>query len=232
MIYGLSDPHLDYTKEKKMDIFGKRWENYEEKIFERWAATVGEEDWVLIPGDISWAMTPETARADLARIDELPGKKILSRGNHDYWWASLTKIRNLGFDSITFLQNDSICVEGVNICATRGWTDKSAHDFDEADLKVYQRELIRLGLSLEKRDREKPTIVMLHYPPFSTRGEPNEFAAMLRDEGVECCVYGHLHSDGLKNVVEGLVDGVEYHCLSADYLDFVPKKLLGEERRK
>ena len=143
MIYGLSDLHLDYTKKKSMDVFGDNWKNYEERIFENWNNIVKEEDLVLIPGDISWAMYMEDAYIDLERIDNLPGKKILLRGNHDYWWQSLKKLNNLGFKSLNFLQNNSFFLKETNFCGTRGWDPRDSNGFSEEDEKIFKRERIR-----------------------------------------------------------------------------------------
>lgn len=224
MIYGLADLHLDITKEKDMKVFGEVWEDYEEKIFRSWKELVKPEDLVLVPGDISWAMTLEEAKYDLDRVDALPGTKVILRGNHDYWWQSLKKIREMGFQTIHAVQNNAFEFGDYVICGTRGWNPRDSADFTEQDEKIFFREMNRLILSLKEGMKiEKEIIAMLHYPPFNRDKTPNEMTEILREFGVKTCVYGHLHSDGLKQVVEGNIDGIEYHCISADYLQFRPK---------
>lgn len=224
MIFGLADLHLDYSKKKSMEVFGDPWLDYEEKIMTAWTRDVTDSDTVLLPGDISWAMNLEEAIHDLKRIDALSGKKIILKGNHDYWWSSLAKLNKLELENILFLQNNSFVVEGFDICGARGWMDKSNPEFSEADQVIYERELIRLELSLETAS-ENEKIVMLHYPPFGMDGKPNDFSKLIEKYEVSLCVYGHLHGEGLKNVQEGIINGCEYRCLSADYLKFIPKKL-------
>lgn len=206
-----------------MGIFGGVWKGYQDKIFYNWNKIVGRDDLVLIPGDISWAMKVQDAEIDLRKIDELNGKKILLKGNHDYWWESLNKLNKLGLNSIRFLQNNSFQVKDVNICGTRGWKSKDSKDYNPSkDESVFKRELLRLEMSLDNRDKLLETLAMLHYPPFNSDGIPNEFANILSSNGVKKCIYGHLHGEGLKDRVEGVFDGVEYICVSADKLDFKP----------
>lgn len=221
LIYSISDLHLDYTKEKSMDVFGPKWKNYEEKIFENWKKKVKEDDLVLIAGDISWQMRLEQAELDLKRIDQLPGKKILTKGNHDYWWQSITKNRECDFTSIEFIQNDSVLWRDWSICGIRGWADPSSTEFSKHDQKIFKRELHRLNLTLQSAKTED-IILMIHYPPFNIQKEPNEFVEIMREYKVKYCVYGHLHSDGLHQVVEGNIDGIEFICSSSDYINFDP----------
>lgn len=223
MIYGLADLHLDHTNEKSMEIFGPRWNDYQNRIFENWESQVTEADLVLVPGDISWGLRLEDAKPDLERINNLPGKKILLRGNHDYWWQSLNKLNGLGLDTLFFLQNNSYYFKGVNIAGTRGWIPRDASELGENHETIFKRELIRLDLSLKSIDNTDEIIAMLHYPPFERDGQPNEFHDILKHYRVIKCVYGHLHSEGLSAVVEGVFDGIDYRCLSADYIDFTPK---------
>lgn len=223
MIYSISDLHLDYTKEKTMSIFGDRWEDYEERIFHNWKETVRDDDLVLVAGDISWAMNLQSAYYDLIRIDEMPGKKVFIKGNHDYWWSSLNKNNSLNLESIFFLQNNYFEFNNFCIVGTRGW------DFiteESEGYNIYRRELLRLELSLNSAPKGKEKICMLHYPPFTNEGLPDDFHHILKEHGVKKCVYGHLHGPGLINVVEGVVDGVEYFCTSSDYLEFKPIKLV------
>lgn len=231
MIWAIGDLHLDYKKEKPMDVFGKAWKNHEEKIFEAWRERVAPDDTVLVVGDISWALKLEEGKKDLARIDDLPGRKILIKGNHDYWWSSLNKLNELGLETVDFLHNTGMVVGNVAICGSRGWTDIDAGSVDEQDEKIYKRELNRLKLSIDAMEKEAEEkeishrIAMLHYPPFSSKGEPNDFADILKEAKIDLCVYGHLHSYGHKFVVEGEFDGVRYQCVSSDYIGFKVQKL-------
>ena len=231
MIWAIGDLHLDYKKEKPMDVFGKAWKNHEEKIFESWREGVAPDDTVLVVGDISWALKLEEGKKDLDRIDDLPGRKILIKGNHDYWWSSLNKLNELGLETVDFLYNTGMVVGNVAICGSRGWTDIDAGSVDEQDEKIYKRELNRLKLSIDAMEKEAEEkeishrIAMLHYPPFSSKGEPNDFADILKEAKIDLCVYGHLHSYGHKFVVEGEFDGVRYQCVSSDYIGFKVQKL-------
>ena len=226
MIYSISDLHLDYTKEKSMELFGGNWDNYEERIFENWKKIIGEDDCVLIPGDISWAMTIDESFKDLKRIDEMPGIKIMLKGNHDYWWSSLKKVNDMGFKTIKYLQNNSFVFNDINIIGTRGWASKDSIEFNENDEKVFDRELLRLEMSFNSiEDKTKPVIAMLHYPPFNRDRKLNEFGELLKKLNVDICIYGHIHGPGLQGIEaqEGLIDNIEFHCVSSDYLEFIPK---------
>lgn len=232
MIWAIGDLHLDHTKSKPMDIFGDNWADHDEQIFDYWREKVGEDDLVLLVGDHSWALKLEEAIPDLQELDELPGRKILSKGNHDYWWSSLNKMNQLGFKSLDYLNNNAFIFNNIGIIGTRGWCDIDSSGFDEHDEKIYARELQRLELSMQALDKLKKeqdvdkVIAMIHYPPFSSKGEPNDFAKLLSDFKVDLCVYGHLHSEGHRFIVEGEHLGVDYLCVSSDYVDFKVKKIL------
>lgn len=229
MIYAIGDLHFDYSKRKPMDIFGDNWIDHEEQIISNWKAMVEEDDLVLLPGDISWALKLHEAYEDLRRIDELPGKKVFIKGNHDYWWQSLNKMNNLGFKSIYFMQNTSYIHKGVSISGTRGWMSRDNDSFDESDERVFSRELLRLDMSLKDvKEEVKKKIVMIHYPPFNMNLKPNEFVEVMREHKVDICIYGHLHAEGHKYAVEGNIDGIEFHCVASDYMDFIPKFIIGE----
>lgn len=226
MIYGIGDLHLDYSRKKPMDIFGENWLDHEEKIFENWKSKIKSEDLVLMPGDISWALKLEDAYNDLKKIDELPGKKIITKGNHDYWWESKKKMNSLGLETIFFLQNDSYKYENITVVGTRGWKAKDSEDFTEHDEKMYNREVNRLKLSLDSiENRGDKIISMLHYPPFNLDSSPNEFVNLMREYDVDICIYGHLHSEGHKYVVEDIIENIEFLCVSSDYIDFNPFKI-------
>lgn len=222
MIYALSDPHLDGGQNKPMNIFSDKWLNHKYKIEENWKRVVKDSDTVLIAGDISWAMKLEDAIEDLRFIDSLSGKKILSRGNHDFWWTGLKKMQSLNLKTIQFLQNNSYSVEDYEIAGSRVWLDSTSKDYIEADKKITDREVIRLKLSLDSCKKDRPIIAMLHYPPFNNKDKPNVFAEILKEYGVEACIYGHLHSKNFDNVNVGMIDGVEYFLTSCDYIDFTP----------
>ena len=161
MIYAIADLHLDYTEEKSMEVFGEGWANYQERIFENWENKITDDDTVLIPGDISWAMDIKNAKVDLSRINNLKGKKILMKGNHDYWWSSLKKLDELNLESLHFLQNNHFEVEDYDICGTRGWISRDNKDFNDHDEKIFNRELIRLENSF-KESKSENRIVLLH----------------------------------------------------------------------
>ncbi len=180
---------------------------------------VKDDDLVLLPGDISWALKLDTASLDLKRIDELPGIKIISKGNHDYWWSSLNKMNNLGYKTIHFIHNNSFEYKNYSICGTRGWAARDSFEFSENDEKIYLREVQRLKNSLDSCVNKK-IIAMIHYPPFNQDLSLNEFSQMLADYKVEKCVYGHLHGKGHKFSYEGEMEGVDYNFVASDYLDF------------
>lgn len=225
MIYGLSDLHLDYTGKKSMEVFGSAWENYEERMFDSWKKIVKDEDYVIIPGDISWALKLEEAENDLRRIEILPGKKIFMKGNHDFWWNSLSKIEQLNLKNMYFLQNNSIETEDYVFIGTRGWISPKSSEFSESvDRKIYDRELLRLELSLKSvKNEEKEIICLFHYPPVEKDRTLNDFGNFVKNNGIKIVLYGHLHAGALSNVVDEVVDGIEFHCISADYLQFVPR---------
>ena len=220
-IYAISDLHLSRAvPTKSMELFGKDWENYEQKLDENWKRTVKENDTVLIPGDISWSLDLNSAYEDFAYINSLPGKKIIIKGNHDYYFSTLTKVNKFlednNFNTIRVLNNNSFLVEDINICGFRGWGNTEDDKVD--DHKVYLRELIRLELSLdsiEESNKGKDIIVMTHFPPFR-----HEIKEILKKHNVTKCVYGHLHGEGHYMVREGDIDGVEYKMVSGDYTKF------------
>ncbi len=225
MIFAIGDLHFDSTGKKPMDIFGDNWINHEEEIMDNWRNLVGENDLVLLPGDISWALKIEEAYDDLVRIDALPGRKIMIKGNHDYWWDSLKKINDLDLKTIDFIQNNSFIYEDVGIAGTRGWSPIDIYN-DKRNIKIYNRELNRLRLSLESmEDNVAKKIVIIHYPPFDGSLKPNDFVDIMKEYNVDICLYGHLHAEGHKYAVEGIIDGIEFHCISSDFIDFIPKKI-------
>jgi len=231
-IFAISDLHLALSIDKPMDIFGERWYNYMERLKKNWIEVVKDEDFVIMPGDISWATYLEQAYADFEFIEKLPGRKIISKGNHDYWWTTLSKLNKFldanNFKSISFMHNNSFSIEGITFCGTRGWKCPGDDDFAREDEKIFERELQRLELSLksscDKVGGEK-IIVAMHYPPFNAKREPSKFVEIMRKYNVQRCIYGHLHGAGFKSAVLGNVDGIEFNLVSADFLNFEPLKL-------
>ena len=222
-IWAIADLHLSFNENKPMDIFGDNWKNHEEKIKQDWLSKVTDNDAVLLPGDFSWSMYLEDTVKDFEYINQLPGKKILLKGNHDYWWTTVTKMRKFleeqGFENIDFLHNNSFEYEGVIIVGTKGWA-LSGEEYDE---KLVQREMLRLELSIEdgikKYGDDKEIIVCMHYPPTTKNGEMN-FINIMKKYNVRQCYYGHLHSTAIQGAVEGDFYGVDLKLVSADGLDF------------
>lgn len=226
MIFTIGDLHFDSTGKKPMDIFGDNWINHEDQIMDNWKKNIGEDDLVLLAGDTSWALKLEEAHEDLKKIDELPGRKIIIKGNHDYWWDSLSKINNLELKTIDFIQNNSFIYNGIAIGGTRGWFSVEDKN-DEHNQKIFNRELNRLRLSLESiKESVDKKIVMIHYPPFNVELNPNEFVDIMKEFDVDICLYGHLHAEGHKYAIEGEIEGIQFHCISSDFIDFMPKKIL------
>jgi uncharacterized protein len=226
-LYAIADLHLGFAVEKPMDIFGEQWKDHARKIETAWKETVEDDDTVLIPGDISWAMTLEQARADLDWIHTLPGRKILLRGNHDYWWSSLAKVRNALPISMTALQNDHLVVEDYAIAGTRGWNIpvEGFSDDLEADRKIFERERGRLELSLSKIPPERTVIAMTHFPPVIKGNNHPGFSDILEKRGVRLCVYGHYHGADVARAFQGELRGVRYVFCAADGVDFRPVNL-------
>lgn len=226
-IFALGDPHLSLSTDKPMDIFGPNWDNHAARLEAAWRAAVQPEDAVLLPGDISWGMSLDEAKADLAFLAALPGTKVLLRGNHDYWWNSISKVRAALPGGMHAVQNDSLVLGGVAVLGTRGWVCPGSTLFDPAvDQKLYERELIRLELSLKSAQAGMPKLCMLHYPPFNERRQQSGFTELLEAYGVDRAVYGHLHGKACRNAFEGIRNGVEYTLCSADHLEFAPKLIL------
>lgn len=223
-VYSISDLHLSLTCDKPMDIFGPVWEGYWENIIADWQKQVSDEDIVLIAGDISWAMKLEDAQKDLQEIAKLKGKKIFIRGNHDYWWKSLTAIRSVLPNNCYVLQNDSLKIGNYVFCGTRGWTvPENTNQVTEEDKKMLNREFLRLELSLksatEKLEPNDELICMIHYPPFNSKFDDNDFTKLMEQYKVSKCVYGHLHGKNSrgKKVVEK--NNIKYFLTSCDKIN-------------
>lgn len=234
-VYAMSDLHLALSADKPMDVFGGRWNDYMERIMDNWNSLVSDEDTVLIGGDVSWAMYLGECKADFDYIEALNGTKIISKGNHDYWWESITKLNKYladgGYKSIHFLHNNSYIVQDYGICGARGWTIPGSDSFKADDLRLYERELGRLELSAQDMDRhlqgrDLVRVAMLHYPPVDKDGvvDPG-FADVMQRYGISLCLYGHLHSHAAAGAFNGVVGGTEYRLVSSDYMNFIPYKL-------
>ncbi len=236
-VYTISDLHLSFACSKPMNIFGDNWEDHAQHLSENWRAKIKEEDCVVIPGDISWGMTLDEVLPDLMFIEKLPGRKVISKGNHDYWWQTAKKLNEFkeehNITTITFLHNNSMIYVGENgeetaICATRGWKCPGDPDFTDEDLKIYNRELIRLENSLKSgRKDNRDLLLFLHYPPFNIKREGSGFTRIIDNYVVRKCCYGHLHGkNSHKNAFNGNINGTEYLLISSDYLGFSPLKIL------
>ena len=229
-LYTIADLHLPLGIDKPMDIFGKAWENYVERLADNWQSIIKENDLVVLPGDFSWATYLEQSERDFEYLHKLNGRKILLKGNHDYWWTTMNKLREFtaahGYDDIDFLQNNSFMYEDIAICGTRGWLHPAWDSFSEEDRKIFDREVLRLELSLKSAKDYREIFVFTHYPPMSLGKEGNAFTDMMKSYGVTKCIYGHLHAASHKNAMQDKVDGIEYMLVSGDYLAFEPKKLV------
>ncbi|MCT8975835.1 metallophosphoesterase [Clostridium sp. CX1] len=226
-LFAISDLHLDLTGDKPMDIFGDRWLNHDEKIKNNWLNKITDEDTVLVAGDISWSMKMEDGMRDLEWIHNLPGRKIMVKGNHDYWWTSISKLNNL-YDDMDFIQNNSFNYEDYAICGTRGWICPGGDNFSEHDEKIYERELNRLRLSLDSAVKKgfKKFIIMIHYPPVNEKLLESGFVDIFKEYNVEKVIYGHLHGPSLAKALNGELNGIEYIITSGDYINFDPIKIL------
>ncbi|MCB1134962.1 MAG: metallophosphoesterase [Chlamydiia bacterium] len=250
-VWALADLHLAISKtDKTMEVFGPRWANYQNRIREQWLELVSPKDLVLLPGDLSWAMHLDEAVLDLQWIDALPGTKVMIRGNHDYWWGSMSKLEKACPPSIHPLHNNAFDWEDISIAGARLW-DTEEFDFDayidyipnqkqvnpkpavdaeerrRSDAKIFERELQRLELSLKQLNpKAKTKIAMTHYPPVSATLEPSRAAALLEKYGVDLCCFGHLHNTKLDIPMFGEARGVRYVLCSADAIAMRPIQVL------
>ena len=225
-LYAIGDLHLCLGAPKPMDIFGGNWKGYMDKLKEGLSVITGDDTTVLL-GDLSWALSLEESAADFAWINEIPGRKIILKGNHDYWWSTAAKFTKFceanGFKDMVLLNNNCFEYEDWAICGTRGWFFEEERS-GAHDEKVFKRELCRLEASL-KAAGEKNKAVFLHYPPRYKGYECREILELLEKYEVRRCFYGHLHGGSHKLAMEGLWDGVEFRLVAADYLNFKPYKV-------
>lgn len=248
-IWAIADLHLSFgVPHKEMDVFGSQWHHHAQKIEENWRASIKEDDLVLIPGDISWALRLEEVVADLNWIDRLPGTKLMLKGNHDFWWSSLSKIAKILPPSIHLLQNNAFHWQNVGVAGTRLWDSPEYHfgayiemqerkeikskpmeepsSPEEAE-KIFQRELIRLEMSLkELRPEDALRIVMTHYPPIGGDLQDSQVSRLLQKYNIQICVFGHLHNVRKDAPLFGTKEGILYALTACDYLDFRPLLLV------
>lgn len=222
-VFAISDLHLSVNNPKPMDIFGPTWEGYLDKIFTDWKQKVGEDDLVLMAGDFSWAMKLEETKPDFDLFQGLPGKKVIIRGNHDYWWKSISTVRDILPENFYAIQNDAIKFGEYVVCGTRLWNLPDGNKpMTPENEKIYKRELIRLELTLQEAKKLQADgdklICMLHYPPYTFKEEDNEVTALLEKYGVDKVVYGHIHAYCKQNhILEK--NGVTYYLTSCDIVE-------------
>lgn len=223
-VFAIGDTHLSFSCNKPMDIFGG-WQDYVSRLEKNWRAVVTEKDTVVIPGDISWAMSLQEAEKDFAFLDSLPGHKLIMKGNHDYWWTTKKKMdtffQEKGFTSLEILHNNAFRVGDFTLCGSRGWFYDAQTGNDK---KVILREAGRIEMSL--REAEKlggETICFLHYPPVMGTQKCEEIMQVLVNHGVKRCYFGHLHGNFSSFSNNETVDGVKFSLISADFLEFCPK---------
>ncbi len=228
-LYTISDLHLPLGIDKPMDVFGTAWENYVHRLYENWQSVVCDDDLVVLPGDLSWATYLDQAKADFEFLNSLNGKKIILKGNHDYWWETYNKMSKYllenNYSTVTILNNNAVMYGSCAICGNRGWS--FSENMSDEDRKIYEREVGRLRLSMDDAIRlgAEDIIVFTHYPPINKGCMSTPMTQLMHEFGVSKCFYGHLHSDTHKFAVQGDADGIAYKLVSADYLGFMPYKI-------
>ncbi|OPX84308.1 MAG: Calcineurin-like phosphoesterase [Pelotomaculum sp. PtaB.Bin104] len=238
-IFGIGDVHFSFARPvnpslweqvqtyKPMDIFGDRWHEHYRKIYENWVEVVRPEDLVLMPGDFSWALKLTEARYDLDFLGLLPGTIVGIAGNHDYWWQSLSQVRAALPSNMQVIQNDHLVFGDIAICGSRGWSCPNEVNFTEEDMKIYRRELIRMENSLVGVKGKAGTIIaMTHFMPTNERHEKSSLIDLFQRYRVHSVVYGHLHSEAVKFRLQDCAWGINFHLVSADFIDFTPVKIM------
>lgn len=209
-----------------MDRFGEQWRDHDRKIFDSWNRISHDDDVLILAGDLTWAMRFEEARPDLDRIGGMRGRKVIVRGNHDYWWETKAKMARLLDPSIGVLQTGAVIIERVAFVGTRGWICPNDVSFQEQDRKIYEREVGRLKLGLDSllpaKGEYDSLVVVFHYPPTNQKHEPSGFTELIDSSGANVCVYGHLHGEAIKSGLAGVRGGTRYYVVSADAVDFTP----------
>ena len=234
-IYVIADLHLSFHENKPMDIFGDNWEDHSNKIKEDWETKVKPSDIVVMPGDFSWSMYLKDTYEDFKYLNDLPGKKILLKGNHDYYWTTIANMRKFlkenNFETIDFLYNNAFEYENTILVGTRGWSEEEGKD----NPKIYAREQMRLERSIEygikNFGNDKEIIVFMHYPPIIQndvlKNEKNDWIRILNKYNIKKCYYGHLHGNAIEDAIEGEYFGISFRLVSADALDFKLLKIKG-----
>jgi predicted phosphohydrolase len=221
-LFAIADLHLSLGSAKPMDIFSG-WDHYVARLEENWRRVITDRDTIVIAGDISWAMSLAEAKQDFSFLESLPGQKILMKGNHDYWWSTRKKmdafLSENGFSTLRILHNCAYSVGGVSVCGTRGWFYDAEED---ADKKILNREVGRLKTSLADASPGTEPVVFLHYPPVFGGDRCEEFLAVLREQEIRRCYYGHLHGPSIRRAVTGDYDGVALRLISGDAVGFLP----------
>lgn len=237
-VWAIGDPHLGAAVNKPMDIFGDHWKDHPAQIEAHWRERVADGDLVLVVGDVSWARRLDEAVPDLLFLGRLPGRKLMTKGNHDQWWDTTSKVTRACPGSITPVLNTTHVVGDLAVAAVRGWDYPGSPDYDPEHEKIYKRELSRLELALQSAKQQagayRHLLVMIHYPPMldpTGKHDPatavvSEFVPRMQEAGVATCVHGHVHGPSLEQVVEGVVGGITYHCVSADWVRFQPRLIL------
>ncbi len=230
-VYAISDLHVSTGGDKPMDIFGSRWVGYIDKIKSDWNSKVTDEDIVLISGDLSWAMKLENAVTDLKEFANLKGKKVIIRGNHDYWWNGIGKVRQSIPQGFYALQNDSVKFDNLIICGSRGWT---LEETSEQDKKLVNREVERFRLALKDAEKQREQgdklVCMIHYPPFNTSRDDSPFTELFEEFKVDAVVYGHLHGKDCKAELKVNKNGIDYYLTSCDLVENILTEInLGEK---
>lgn len=222
-IFAISDLHISTTTDKPMDVFGGNWVNYLEKITTDWNLKVADDDVVLIGGDLSWAMDIGDAKIDIDTLKDLKGKKVIIKGNHDYWWSAISRVRDILPQNFFALQNDSIKFGNIVICGSRCWSVPGSPDFKEHDNKIYLRETERLKLSLknakEKLEEGDKLIALIHYPPFNSKREDTLFTKIFEEFNVDTVVYGHLHGKNVRADKLVIKNNIKYYLTSCDQVE-------------
>ncbi len=229
-IFAMSDLHLSEASGKPMDVFGPRWKNHTEKMKKNWDEMLNSEDVMIISGDVSWGLKLEEAVPDFQWIHERPGLKLITKGNHDLWWSSLTKMNSL-FEDILFIQGGSVVVGDTAVCGTRGWglKQEDRQDWTEHDDKIYRREQIRMKMALDAAESTGASriILSLHYPPTDHHGSNTAFTELIEQYPVTCVLYGHLHGeDAYQHAFNGWKNGIQYRLMSSDFLSYKPERIL------
>ena len=236
-IYALADLHLCLSNpDKSMALCWSSWTDYVGNIKANWESVVTDKDTVLVSGDISWATYIEKAEEDFRFISGLPGRKLLSRGNHDYWWTTMKKMEEFfaekGFGNMEFVRTNVLEAEGCLITGTRGWMIETKESIEGSDnRKIYEREKLRIQMCIDvlkdaDPEHSKKHILMIHYPPITAKQDFTEFAEMISSAGIDICVYGHLHGKAHKKAFEGDFGGTRFICTSADFVGFKPVRIV------